>query len=547
VASLPMADSKRGVTLDATPERLGPLAAATSRARTELAERDAVARLWAADHTLWSDDPTEVSDRLGWLTVVPEMIVGLGSLRAQCSSLAAAVDHVLLMGMGGSSLFPEVVARSFGRDSEGQTPILHVVDTTEPAAIARVAAELPPERTLHVAASKSGTTLETRSHLDWAWERHPDPSRFAVITDPGSELAALAVKRDFAAVWENRPDIGGRYSALSHFGVVPALLSAPSEVDQLLASASAMAERLRVATRANPSANLAATLAAAVRSDRDKVTLVLPDEVATFGLWLEQLLAESTGKDGTGVIPVVGEPLGDPDQYGDDRLFVALGDGGDAAGLDRLAAAGHPVWTVGYEGLGDLGGQVLLWEAATALCGALLGIHPFDQPDVAAAKAATNQVLAEGLTDRYGSRPGALANGAGSVSTEPTVPLASLLDQLKPGDYLAIQAFVDPVSPVVDQLETARAALRDRFRVATTVGLGPRFLHSTGQLHKGGPNSGVFVQVVDDAAEDVPIPGRGYGFSTLERAQATGDLRTLRDRGRRVGRVTLDELLEVQR
>jgi transaldolase / glucose-6-phosphate isomerase len=517
--------SKRPVTLDATPDRLGPLADAARAALAELAERNAVARLWAADHTLWRDDPTEISDRLGWLTVVPEMVVALDTLRAQCASLADGIDHVLLMGMGGSSLFPEVVARSFG-STPGQ-PLLHVVDTTDPQAITRVANELDPVRTLHIAASKSGSTLETRSHLEWAWERHPDPKRFAVITDPGSQLAALAEERGFAATWLNRPDIGGRYSALSHFGIVPAQLTAPDDVKPLLSGASAMAERLRGATPANPGANLAAALAAAVRAGRDKVTLVLPERVATFGLWLEQLLAESTGKDGTGVVPVVGEPLGAPDAYGDDRLFVALADGGDPEGLERLAAAGHPVYWAGDGGIDDLGGQVLLWETATALCGALLDIHPFDQPDVAAAKAATNEVLSAGLSD------------------EPLVPLDDLVDQVKPGDYLAIQAFVDPGSPVVERIDAARVALRDRLRVATTVGLGPRFLHSTGQLHKGGPNTGVFVQVVGDSSVDVPIPGQPYGFATLEQAQAEGDLRTLRQRGRRAGRVGIDSLVEV--
>jgi glucose-6-phosphate isomerase len=520
------------VTLDAIPDRLGPLVDDTAAALAELAERDAVARLWAGDHTLWRDDPTEITDRLGWLTVVPEIQAALGRLQAECTSLVAEVDHVLLMGMGGSSLFPEVIATSFPAGEE--RPALHVLDTTDPAAIARAAEELPPERTLHIAASKSGTTLETRSHLDWAWDRHPDPARFAVITDPGSELEALATERGFAAIWRNRPDIGGRYSALSHFGVVPALLAAPAQVPGLLASASGMAERLRGAAARNPGAQLGAVLAAGVRSGRDKITVVVPDEIATFGLWLEQLLAESTGKGGTGVVPIVGEPLGEPDAYGEDRVFVVLGDGGSGdAGtavrdaLGRLADAGHPVYGLAYEGLDDVGGQVLLWEAATAFCGALLGIHPFDQPDVAAAKEATAKVLADGLPD------------------EPTVPLAELTDQVKPGDYLAIQAFVDPGSPAVEQLQAVRVALRDRLQVATTLGLGPRFLHSTGQLHKGGPDSGVFVQVVGEApAQAVAIPGRPYDFATLERAQAAGDLITLRQRGRRVGRVDLTELLD---
>jgi glucose-6-phosphate isomerase len=495
-----------------------------SAALAELSERDAIARLWAGDHTLWREDPTEISDRLGWLTVVPEMLVHLDTLGAECAKLAADVDTVLVMGMGGSSLFPEVLARSFGR--QPGAPLLEVVDTTDPTALARVAEDLVPERTLHIASSKSGTTLETRSHLDWAWERHPDPARFAVITDPGSELAALAAERKFARVFENRPDIGGRYSALSHFGIVPALLSG-MEAGVLLTSASMMAERLRGAVAVNPGAELAAVMAAGVRAGRDKVTIVLPPEVASFGLWLEQLLAESTGKDGTGVVPIVGEPLADPTFYGDDRVFVALDDGTGDPALDALAAAGHPVHLMPFSGSHDLGAQVLLWEVATALCGALLQIHPFDQPDVAAAKEATKQVLADGLPD------------------EPVVPLSYLLDQVKPGDYVAIQAFVDPGAPAVADLDVVRVALRDRLKVATTVGLGPRFLHSTGQLHKGGPDTGVFIQVVGDDDTEVSIPGQPFDFGTLIQAQAAGDLITLRQRDRRAARVSLDELLEV--
>jgi glucose-6-phosphate isomerase len=516
-----------GVSLDDTPDRLGSLTDPAAAALEDLAARDAVARTWARDHTLWRDDPTEIADRLGWLSIVAEMSAGLDSTAARCSALAAGVDHVLLAGMGGSSLFPEVVALSGATDPAA--PALHVLDTTDPAAIARLGRELPADRTLHVAASKSGSTLETRSHLAWAWERHPDPSRFAAITDPGSGLAALAAERGFAATFENPPDIGGRYSALSYFGVVPALL-AGADVAGMLGSASAMSDRLRASAAANPAARLAAAMAAGVRNGRDKVTIVAPEGQATFGLWLEQLLAESTGKDGTGVVPVVGEPLGGPDAYGADRLFVALGDDTGAAELSALAAAGHPVVVLPFAGeFVDLGAQVLLWEMATALAGALLGIQPFDQPDVAAAKAATARVLDEG-----------------PPAVEET-PLDDLLGHVGPGDYLAIQAFVDPGSPVVDEIERARVALRDRLRAATTVGLGPRFLHSTGQLHKGGPNTGVFVQVVADHADDddVAIPAAPYGFSTLERAQADGDLLTLHDRNRRAGRVRLADLVEV--
>jgi glucose-6-phosphate isomerase len=513
------------VILDDTPDRLGSLAGPAAAALAELADRDAVPRAWAGDHTLWRDDPTEIADRLGWLPAVADMAASLDDLVAQTAALAAPVDHVLVAGMGGSSLFPEVVARH--APAAPGAPTLTVLDTTDPAAVARTGAELPPDRTLFVAASKSGSTIETRSHLAWAWDRHPDPARYAVITDPGSELAALAADRGFAATFENPPDIGGRYSALSLFGLVPALL-AGADAAGLLASAAAMADRLRAAPAGNPAARLAATLAAGVRQGRDKLTVVVPEAYATLGLWLEQLLAESTGKDGTGIVPVVGEPLGAPDVYGDDRLFVAIGDATEPGALAALAAAGHPVTVLPAPGeFADVGGQVLLWEMATALAGALLGIQPFDQPDVAAAKAATAKVL------------GGDAPGIG------TTPLADLLDQVRPGDYLAIQAFVDPGSPVVAQLDRARLALRDRLRVATTVGLGPRFLHSTGQLHKGGPGTGVFVQVVGDDPEDVPIPDAGYGFSTLKHAQADGDLLALADRGRRAGRVGMDELSEV--
>ncbi len=516
--------------LDDTPDRLGPLTEPAAATLTELVERDAIARTWARDHTLWRDDPTEIADRLGWLTVAADVASRLDDLAARVAAAADGVDHVLLAGMGGSSLFPEVVARSVAAGTTSPpagAPALHVLDTTDPGAIARLAAALPPERTLTVAASKSGSTLETRSHLEWAWDRHPEPARFAVITDPGSDLADLAAERGFAATFENQPDIGGRYSALSLFGVVPTLL-AGADAAGLLGAANALAEPLRAAAPANPAARLAAAVAAAVRAGRDKLTVVVPDEHAAFGLWLEQLLAESTGKDGTGVVPVVGEPLGGPDGYGDDRLFVALGAGTQPAALAALAAAGHPVAVVPFGGgFADLGGQVLLWEMATALVGALLDIQPFDQPDVAAAKAATAKVLADGP-------PG----------IEP-VPLGGLLDSVRPGDYLAIQAFVAPDAPAVAALERARVALRDRLRVATTLGLGPRFLHSTGQLHKGGPDTGVFVQVVSDDPEDVSIPGAGYGFSTLKHAQADGDLLTLAERKRRAGRVRVDELVEV--
>lgn len=506
-------------------DELGPIGEAVTAVLDDLAGRRAVERMWGRDHTLWQDDPGEVADRLGWLEVA-------GAMASQAERLltfadAVATDgfrHVVVMGMGGSSLFPEVLARSVPPRSG--RPALRVLDTTDPAAVERVFHECPPGETLFVASSKSGTTIETLSHLAAVQAHAGEAAEIVVVTDPDTALAERAVAERFRAVFENPPDIGGRYSALSYFGLVPAA-AAGVDWEGLLASADAAAPSLRDPDPAvNAGLRLAAAMAGGVRAGRDKLTLVVDGEIDTVGLWLEQLLAESTGKHGTGVIPVAGERLGPPEVYGDDRLFVGIG---EHHGLAPLAAAGHPVVELPSEGVDGLGALVFTWEVATALCGAALGINPFDQPNVAEAKEATARVLDQGPS---------------SVAPE---PLAALLDRVGPGDYVAIQAYVDPESGVVDQLEDARTAIRDRYRVATTVGLGPRFLHSTGQLHKGGPPSGVFVQVVGDDPVDVPIPGRPFGFSALKRAQAEGDLLTLRAHGLRAARVTLDELVEVGR
>ena len=501
---------------------LGPLSEHADAAAGDLIGKDAVRRMFAADHTLWRSDPTELADRLGWIPVVEETLASLDSLRKRCRALSAEVDHVLVMGMGGSSLFPEVLARTFG-PSDGY-PSLHVLDTTDPAAIARIAADCTPRRTLHLASSKSGSTIETRSHLEWAWARSGDPARFAVVTDPGSELAALARERGFAEVFENRPDIGGRYSALSLFGIVPALL-AGVDAEALLVGAAATLTACapQVDPEENPALVLAAALAGGVRAGRDKATFVLHPGLATMGLWLEQLIAESLGKDGTGVVPIVGEPIGPPEVYRDDRLFIV--DESQHFALGRLRAAGHPTLTLSAPpDAAAVGHVVAVAEMATSLAGAVLGLQPFDQPDVAAAKAATNEVLAEG-----GAPVG-------------LVTLDALLGQVLPGDHVAIQAFVDPEGPLADALGAARLALRDRLGVATSLGFGPRFLHSTGQLHKGGPAAIVCIQVVGDDPNDIAIPGRDLGFGELKQAQATGDLRTLVARGIRAGRVSLDSL-----
>jgi len=520
---------------------LGPLGNAADAALRRLLERDAVARTFAADHTLWRDDPTELADRLGWIPVVDEVLADLPALRARCAALTADVDHVLVMGMGGSSLFPEVLARTLATGTGG--PTLHVLDSTDPMAIARVAAACPPERTLHLASSKSGSTIETRSHLEWAWTRSGDPARFAVVTDPGSELGALARERGFADVFENRADIGGRYSALSLFGIVPALLAGVDAEGLLRGGRAALTACGPDAAAAdNPALALAAAMAAGVETGRDKLTFLLAPDVAVFGLWVEQLVAESLGKDGTGVVPVVGEPP-DPDTaWSEDRLLVLGTDREEGVGdemtddparatlasLGRiLVEGGHPVlWLPVAPTAESLGWAVVVCELATAWAGAAIGVQPFDQPDVAAAKAATNEVLAEG----------------GAEVDE--VPLADALALVRPGDHLVIQAFVDPDGPVADALELTRLRLRDELGVVTTLGFGPRFLHSTGQLHKGGPESIVCVQAVAPDPDEIPIPGRDFGFGHLKQAQATGDLRTLQARGIRAARVPLADLVD---
>lgn len=502
-------------------EHLVGLEDAVEHALGELRERYAVQRVWKRDHTLWQNDPTEVSDRLGWLDCAdgsPELVDGLTEVAADVA--ASGISGITVMGMGGSSLFADVVGSSF---PDAGLPV-RVLDSTDPAAVRR--AERRGDHELYVVASKSGTTIETRSHLAYLWEATGrDPDRFIVVTDPGSPLADLGRERGLRRVFENRPDIGGRYSALSLFGLVPAALSG-ADLDGLLGRAATMADRCGegVAAEHNPAARLAAVMAAAVRRGRDKLTLLLPEGVAAFGDWIEQLVAESLGKDGTGVIPVVGEPTPpDASGYSQDRLFVSFG---PLPSADQLVEAGHPVVELPFGEAVDIGAEVFRWELATALTGALLAVNPFDQPDVAAAKRATAEVLGRGLAE---------------TTIEPIDPL---LDRVADGDYVAILAYVDPDAPVVASLRRITADLRAELGVPVTLGIGPRYLHSTGQLHKGGPETGVFLQVIGDDDEELAIPGEPHGFSTLKRAQAVGDLQALRDRGLRAARVDLEELLE---
>ena len=500
------------------------LAEAVER-RIERFERDEVARrIWVGDHTVWRPDPTGITDRLGWLTVHERMgkhISDLGAFAAQCAH--AGMRTAVLAGMGGSSLAPEVFRETFGV-AEGHLDLV-VLDTTHPDQIRSVEDGLDMDRTLFVIASKSGTTTETLSHLAYFWSTVPDGDHFVCITDPGTPLQEVAERRGFRRVFLNQPDIGGRYSALSHFGLVNAALVGV-DLERLLDAAQEMSSACgpQVPAAKNPAMALGAAMGEAALAGRDKLTLLLPQDIRALGYWIEQLIAESTGKEGRGILPVEGEDLGPPGVYGEDRLFAATGipDGGE---LDALVEAGQPEVRIPFEEPIALGGEMFRWEFATAAAGSVIGIQPFDQPDVQSAKDATKRILAQDEIPELD--PG---------------NLDELLSNATPGRYLAIQAYVPRNRENMEQLHRVRMRLRDRLGLATTVGFGPRFLHSTGQFHKGGPNTGLFVQVVEPPQTDLPIPGESYSFAHLIAAQAAGDLMALRDRGRLVVRVTLSDL-----
>ncbi len=491
----------------------------------EIERGDLLERLWARDHTIWSEDPTEIADRLGWLDVAERMRDHAGELADWGRRVrGGGVRHVVLCGMGGSSLAPEMFHALLG----GEIP-LTVLDTTDPAHVAAVRDGIDVNTTLFCIASKSGTTVETRSQLELFWAASGRGDRFVAVTDPGSPLAKLASERRFARTFENPPDIGGRYSALSYFGLVPAALVG-IDLDALLAGGLWMQGRHApsVSPSRAPGTRLGAALAeAASAEDRDKLTLLLPPEIASLGAWIEQLVAESTGKDGKGLLPVVGEELGGPEVYGADRVFVAyaLGDDAFPEALKALEEADHPVIRIRTPGPASVGAEIYRWEIATAVLGHLLELHPFDQPDVESAKRAAREAL-------EAAAPG--APEAGSAS--------GILEGVAAPSYVAIQAFLTPTDDTASRLQAVRMRLRDRHQVAATVGFGPRYLHSTGQLHKGGPPTGVFLQVTQDHPANVDVPGAGYSFARLIDAQADGDLRALREAGRPAARLTLDEL-----
>lgn len=530
---------------------MGELLEDVESALAGIGQQDLVGRIWRRDHTVWKPDPTEISNRLGWLNVTDTMRKQVPMLEEFASEIRhAGSRHVVLLGMGGSSLGPEVLRQTFG--SREGCPELIVLDSTAPAWVRSVTEAISPAHTLFLVSSKSGSTIEPlsfyahfRSLVEETVGREKAGQNFIAITDSGTPLEKLAREQGFRRAFLNPPDIGGRYSVLSYFGLVPAALMG-IDINSLLDRADRMREDCasHVPPHENPGAWLGAVISSLALRGRDKLTLVTSPSIESFGLWVEQLLAESAGKENTGIIPVAGEPLthlegphqGVAGPYGRDRLFIYLRLEGDDntsadAAIEGLRSSGQPVARLDMGDKHDLGAEFFRWEFATAVAGSMLGIHPFDQPDVQGAKDMTDSVLQEYRAS--GSLPPAPRREEAGVS------VTDLLSQARPGDYLAIMAYLHPTTEVDEALAHLRRVALERYNVATTLGYGPRYLHSTGQLHKGGPDTGLYLQLTADHHRDLPIPGQPYTFGTLADAQAMGDLRALQSVGRRVARLHL--------
>ena len=519
--------------------QLGAIEGAVNKRLDQLEQAAVVRRIAEKDAGLWKSNgsaQTEIRERLGWLQVGDRMEERVPELEALRKELVSeGFTDAVLMGMGGSSLAPEVFRQTFGASSGALD--VHVLDTTDPAAIIALEKAIDIRKTVFIVASKSGTTLETLSHYRHFWQQAGQKGgQFIAITDPGTPLAEEATRRGFRRSFLNPPDIGGRYSALSYFGLVPAALGGV-DLSGLLDRAATMTQACSpsVPIGENPGAWLGAVFAEASKVGRDKITVVAPSSLQSFGVWAEQLIAESTGKEGKGLVPVADEALGAPEVYGDDRLFVRLALPGDdePSALAALSKAGHPVVTLKLSDPLAIGAEFFRWEYAIAVAGAILGINVFDQPNVQEAKDLTRKVLSEGNPPTVGEG----IRWAGQQGATLEAAIQTLLGQVRAGDYVALLAFIAPSAEHDRALNAIRLAIRDKYRVATTVGYGPRYLHSTGQLHKGGPNTGVFLQLVGDDPVDLPIPGETFSFGVLKQAQALGDFQALRNHGRRVLRI----------
>lgn len=510
-----------------------------SNALADLKRRDITGRIWRKDHTVWKPEPAEITNRLGWLDVADKMLSQAGALKDFAAEVrSAGIRHVVLLGMGGSSLGPEVVRQTFGA-TKG-FPELIVLDSTVPASVRMVERKTDPARTLFIVSSKSGTTTEPlsfyayfRAVVEKAVGARKAGRHFVAITDPGTSLAVMAYEKGFRRVFLNPADIGGRYSILSYFGLVPMAL-AGVDVEVILDRAERMGHACAscVPVQGNPGAWLGAVLGSLAVRGLDKLTLSTSPSISSFGLWAEQLVAESTGKQNTGIIPVAREPVVSPECYGRDRLFVYLRlDGDDNADADRtmesLRRDGHPVVRLDLRDKYDLGAEFFRWEFATAVAGSILGIHPFDQPDVQRSKDITSRLLEE------------YRNTGKLPEVKSSSSVGDLLQGASPGKYLAIMAYINE-SPVIGKaLRRLRQKVLERHNIPVTLGYGPRFLHSTGQLHKGGPDSGLFLQITAGRRSDLQVPGQPYTFGVLADAQALGDLQALQDAGRQVARIHL--------
>lgn len=537
--------------------KLGVYQGAVDSALLQMRNDKIISRVWDHDYTVWKPEPDEVANRLGWLhcpEVMVEQIGGLEALAAQV--VEQGYTDALLLGMGGSSLAPEVLSDVLG----GSGLRLAVLDSTDPGAVLSYQEKLDPEKTLFIVSTKSGGTVETlsfmKSFFNWtaaAIGLEKTGDHFIAITDPGSKLARLAEEHKFRKTILNAPNIGGRNSALSFFGLAPAALMGV-DLGLLLGRAGEMADLCKLEND-NPSALLGAIMGELALAGRDKLTFIVSPKFASFGDWVEQLVAESTGKHGKGILPVVNEPVGPPEVYGDDRLFVHIQLEEDAASQSEVKAlenAGYPVIYITLNDRYDLGGQFFLWEMATALAGYRLGINPFNQPNVEAAKVLARQMVAE--YEEKGSLPEPAPNleEDGITLFDDQAPCCSLDDalalflyQADKQAYIALQAFLQPSGETWALLMELRTQLRDRTRLATTLGYGPRFLHSTGQLHKGDAGKGLFIQFTADAAKDVAIPDAigsaksSITFGVLKMAQALGDYHALTKAERRVIRFHL--------
>lgn len=547
---------------------LGSYQSVVDDTMTELADEQIINRIWAHDHTVWQPDPTEISNRLGWLHSPQMMQDNLHRLGKLVDSVRAeGYTHVLVLGMGGASLAADLFSQVF-EVQEGY-PALAVLDSTTPEAVSIYAERLDPARTLFLVSSKSGTTVETRSFFKFFYNRVVEAvgkaragSHFVAITDPGSPLANLADRYDFRTTFLNDPHIGGRYSALSYFGLIPAALmglDVPRLLNRALMVACACEPCVPITD--NPAAWLGTILGELAKQGRDKVTFITSPLIDTFGDWVEQLLAESTGKEGQGILPVVREPLGLATTYGDDRLFVYLQLAShDYADEEQLVqsfeAAGQPVVRLFLTDRYDLGGQFFLWEMATAVACQRLGVNPFNQPNVEAAKKMAADAETKGvLTEAPVLKAQGVAVYGDIVADSLDKILTTFLDQAEPGDYVAVQAYVQPPLELASTIEPSVAThaallsfcarIRDKYQLATTLGYGPRYLHSTGQLHKGDAGDGLFIQLTVDDTENVPIPDEpgspasSMTFGTLKTAQALGDRWALLENGRRVIRFHL--------